>query len=121
MSDDVKLLERTTLKNFNRWMKYTNDTIRIAGLDLGGVTTEKYRQGDFAVWHTTGHTGWSGVGETSYYPPTYYVVRASEHPEYHDLEFLYEVEANKSTWRECLRLCIQEVNKLSSQAVVNKL
>ena len=112
---ELKLKKRQNF-SFRAWGRNSNDTIYVVGLDLGGVTTEKHRAGDYAVWHTTGHQGWAGIGDTVYYSPSYYVVKAEVEKE---VSFLYKIEANRKTWRKCLIMCIEKVNELkqSEQAI----
>lgn len=65
--------ERIEYDSFQRKyrLKIIGNRITFPGVDVGGKITAKttIEDGKAAIFHIAGHNGWSGQGETTYYPP----------------------------------------------------
>jgi len=59
--------------------------------------------GEYLILKNPGHTGWSGIGMTNYYPTDYRIVRVM----YWDAEYTYVEEVDRPVepgrkWRACI-------------------
>lgn len=75
---------------------------KIFGIDMQAKMPIIYRNGEYMVFKRNGFTGWYCVGQTTYYPPEYFLVRVSHdiNEKYPRMKFLVEREASRSTWRQ---------------------
>ena len=69
---------KTNKKRYERPQKYRElpkGGLHVVGIDFGyrGIHCVK-KMGKHEIWKAPGHSGWSGIGMTSYYPTTYYLV-----------------------------------------------
>lgn len=58
-----------------RRIQMGKDHVQTPGIDWGGLPKVIYTQGNYEIWRIKGHTGWSGIGMTSYYPTEYRIAK----------------------------------------------
>lgn len=83
----------------------------------GGIDWSKrmpivYRNGNWLLVKIPGHTGWSGVGRTRYYPTVYMFVEIiHETDEQYELNFYDREEVADNNWRDIQKRMKAEIDE----------
>ena len=128
-------LERSVLNSQTwRFSQFDEKGIQITGVDMGPQLEEVYRNGNYAIWRRAGYTEGAGTDWATYYSPTLFIVKIEmdseiyETPATHEVsyklgkmsvrygqvEFLFDVESTKHTWRDAKKLVEAKVDELAN-------
>lgn len=100
------------------WLNPHSEGLYVPGWDFGPKGLHIVKDfGEYLILKNPGHTGWSGIGMTEYYPTNYRIVKVIKW----DAKYNYADEIGKSVepgqkWRACIADLTAQVEKLLANA-----
>lgn len=100
------------------WLNPSGKGLYTPGWDFGPGGLHIVKDfGEYLILKNPGHTGWSGIGTTDYYPTNYRIVKVLKW----DAEYNYVEEIGRGAepgqkWRACVADLTAQVEKLLADA-----
>ena len=97
----------------NRNVVFSKDKksiIRIYGMDMGAHMVVHLFQGNYVVFNVKGYTGWTSLGSTKYYNPTYYLIEINDKGDI--VKVIEEIDVTIKTWRQVKKDLISRAMEL---------